>query len=647
MGKSHHHKKNCEKSCKKCTDTHTISQRDFNHHCSSSKTLVIDKPGKWIMTEDIVFSPPVERTSAIVIDSDNVVLDLCANTLSQNNQVDFITGIHVLSGRKNITIKNGNVTNFSQIGIDIDPAVEMVQLGEVDGNTKLVVSDCGHVGQYSNFDVAMNKRIYRAGIKIGASKMLLFNENAFADPTKEVNLDYVVSKRNGSFGIIMGNQQTTNIRNCNSDENYESRSSVPANCEQLLEFDPRPQGGGMFGFVSDPAVTPQWKDYGIKDLYVFNCSSSLNHVEGDHPICIGFGLAYTTTATFDNCVATKNRSDRTMYTFVFGGSSGIRVINSSATENYGAYRCDGFHQSGITGVNGNTVGYSHHAGTVFENCISTKNSAGFLLLSFYQFYPSDVSVINCISSENSAPIVVSFGGNGSDDFVQTALRGCSHIGCKSVNDGPDDNVTGYVSGFEMDDLNTGFLVQNCLFNRLPNPNIEMHGLIVDNSETIPDAFSISNGVVENNNFTAGGNGISLYGSGGILVKNNNLVGNQVGIDLGPSRYGGDLPSVCNVIQGNTITNPVNGIVDTSAVTSNFFTSNRVYGASGNSIDVNPLPPISAGTKASYPTNVDAISNVVIGDSCGLNASVSSLHTLSLKERTEKIKAAKAEIKSSF
>jgi parallel beta-helix repeat protein len=645
-------------SCKKCEDVYIIKREDVN-----SRTFTIRESGRWILEEDTVYSPLHTGSAAISIEIDNVTIDLCKKTLSQGNNVDLTTGIRILAGQKNVTIINGYVDGFSQIGIDIEAAAEMIQLGDSTGRTRLMVTNCGQVGEYSNFDVASATRIIRGGIKIGTSKFFTFNADTFADPTREVNLDYVVVKQNSPVGLYGGNQQTTNVRNCNFDENYESRNSVPSDSGQLLTFDPFPQAGGLFNFVGDPLVTPEFNDYGIVDMYVYNCSASGNRGLGTRPLCLGFVFTYNANVLVEKCVAAKNTSTRKLFSFAFGGGNGSRFLNCVSTENHAGNRCDAFHQSGIIIVNGETIGYSHFNGTVYEKCVSAKNTSAFIIFSFLTLYPSDASVIDCTSSENDGGLVIGYVANGATDapspsVAVDSIRGLRYTGCKSINDGPNNDVTFYVSGFEMDDLNVGYLVQNCQFSHLPNLDAEINAFISDNSETLDDPLLISNSVIENNNFTGAENGIALYGTSGILVKNNNLVGNQTGVLLSPSRYGSDFPSLCNVIQENTITNSIDGIVDVSVETNNFFTSNRIYGSSGVGINVNPPPPIAAATRCRgkpsiYPTNVDAITNVVIGDSCGFNDPVQPLplknaaQQLSREERLQLIKEAKQQLRFPF
>jgi len=161
-----HKRKKC---CKR--DTYSITQSRVG-----TTGYVIDKPGRYLLCENIVFSPeelevaqqarsiqpesslrdvfeeyartrtkehpaswveigteawasthPVARgisetpvsnlQAAITIQSDNVYLDLCNLSLSQGNEILDVVGIYICSGFKNIQIANGTVQNFGRSGV--------------------------------------------------------------------------------------------------------------------------------------------------------------------------------------------------------------------------------------------------------------------------------------------------------------------------------------------------------------------------------------------------------------------------------------------------------------------------------------------------------------------------------------------------
>lgn len=82
--------------------------------------FIIDKPGEYFLTEDIVYNPkgqnPAIRISAAAVG--NVTLNLRGKTLSQlNKSVLGINAIVVDPGLTNVTIKNGTITGFSNNGI--------------------------------------------------------------------------------------------------------------------------------------------------------------------------------------------------------------------------------------------------------------------------------------------------------------------------------------------------------------------------------------------------------------------------------------------------------------------------------------------------------------------------------------------------
>lgn len=110
-------------SCK-CTVILPENFRDANGVLS--QTFVIDTPGNYCLGANINFEPISEFTPAIQILSDDVHLDLRNFTLSQANTTANSYGILIGQGYSpddpnfvlsNIIITNGNIINFSAIGI--------------------------------------------------------------------------------------------------------------------------------------------------------------------------------------------------------------------------------------------------------------------------------------------------------------------------------------------------------------------------------------------------------------------------------------------------------------------------------------------------------------------------------------------------
>jgi hypothetical protein len=90
-----------------------IGQKDFDPN------LIITEPGKYIFVENIILSP-IGVIDAILIKSDNVVLDLKNHSIITND-MGPVNGIEVDSGDdkllNNIKIKNGKLEKFEINGI--------------------------------------------------------------------------------------------------------------------------------------------------------------------------------------------------------------------------------------------------------------------------------------------------------------------------------------------------------------------------------------------------------------------------------------------------------------------------------------------------------------------------------------------------
>lgn len=107
-----------------CCECYSILPSDFGPGLDTP--FVISAPGKYVLNQDIVFLPAVDFTPAIQILSNDVVLDLCNHTLSQGNMTSNSYGIQIGEGYfyndpdavlQNITIQNGTIRNFVDVGI--------------------------------------------------------------------------------------------------------------------------------------------------------------------------------------------------------------------------------------------------------------------------------------------------------------------------------------------------------------------------------------------------------------------------------------------------------------------------------------------------------------------------------------------------
>jgi hypothetical protein len=109
-----------------CCKYVAITKADFGDN--QDQTYYITAPGKYTLSEDIIFNGNGNFTPAILIfpGVNNVTLDLCEHTLSQGNDAPFTYGIWIGftyfdsgfdEGNDNITIQNGSVVGFSATAI--------------------------------------------------------------------------------------------------------------------------------------------------------------------------------------------------------------------------------------------------------------------------------------------------------------------------------------------------------------------------------------------------------------------------------------------------------------------------------------------------------------------------------------------------
>ncbi|MCE5316421.1 MAG: hypothetical protein LLG04_03535 [Parachlamydia sp.] len=115
---SKHHSKKKSGCC--CATV--ISSDDINPN-----GFVIDEPGVYTLTEDVVFRSKTAGAVAIVIDADNVTLNLCEKTLSQRNSTSGTIGV-LVNARENVVIENGSIRGFKLFGVRVNAETSYLTL---------------------------------------------------------------------------------------------------------------------------------------------------------------------------------------------------------------------------------------------------------------------------------------------------------------------------------------------------------------------------------------------------------------------------------------------------------------------------------------------------------------------------------------
>lgn len=197
--------------------TRWIDKDDVKH-----ESYVICEPGTYKLASHLSYSPKENKTSAIVIDADNVVLDLNGKYLKQSkcSKLAQITGVTVKAGHKNVTILGsyGVVKNFSQRGIYVEGNNKAFTLGD---QTLLSVKGCGYGTPVSLQD--KNETIQQIGIQLGDNIFMVWmGAGKYHGTLEDVRVVNVTCFENNS-GISLGEGDNYSFSNCSFSNNRDYR----------------------------------------------------------------------------------------------------------------------------------------------------------------------------------------------------------------------------------------------------------------------------------------------------------------------------------------------------------------------------------------------------------------------------------------
>lgn len=165
---------------------HLCKPKKVSKRCESSKKitrcdlpLVISRPGCYRVCEDLQFNPSAPDTSAITIDSSDVVLDFGCHRLYQGaNNIQPSTGVKVTPGKNRISFlaKGGSINGIQGFGIHMQGPHDTVLI------SGLRISNCGTDTRIS-FGRAVD-----GGIKLGEPRDDFYG-NPNADDELVTNLE--------------------------------------------------------------------------------------------------------------------------------------------------------------------------------------------------------------------------------------------------------------------------------------------------------------------------------------------------------------------------------------------------------------------------------------------------------------------------
>lgn len=468
---------------------------------------IISKPGIYNFSHNLQFYPSSKKQSAIIIDSNNVVLDLNGFTLQHKNNIHQIIGIYVNSGHYNINIINGSITGFSQLGISIDGNNKNIKLNN------LSIRNCGYGSTLAfkdDIDI-----IHQGGLKIGET--YYFANQGFNKPLgiiENLTMNNLIVTNN-CVGSWIGNGKNYEIVNCSFSENT----------------DDRVLGGPVLGTFFPPNITKYvWglnyfsdKRLGDTDVdhwIIKNCKFNKNGTTvGKNQSGVVTGCELTSlqkNVLIEDCEFNDNyglSNDDNGYTYVHGfdagGGQNIKFINCQFNKNIG---------------NGNVQG-CHISGTIPDKYPSKNYS---------YIHAKNINLIDCNASDNvcsnSSFITKSFGYGFDGNYILNIIN-CDATNNKNMND--DGQLAGLYITFDkpLKGQNINILIDGFnAYDNNSNCNDSSDILLNDNVHNITIINSSLNGysTIKNEQTT---NGVCIKHSknnkaNNIYIKNNLIEGHK-------------------------------------------------------------------------------------------------------------------------
>lgn len=357
-----HHAKSARKQghAASCLKKYSISCKHFG-----KKGVVITRPGYYCLAENVAYKPHYDHVPAITIRSDDVILDLSTHVLTQCprtfDQFDDISAIVVESGYNFVTIKNGQIRNFSNNGVivksdngspddhhgiviekisvhdcgkittatDLDPFNSRSGIG-VYGTTDCVIQDCETSGITSLIDTEAIATFFTDNILI---KNCLSHANS-AEPDEgfptgiEVNffnnatIEGCSSIKNiGSqpVGIYILEGTSLVMRDCRGNENVANfptiaRAAAYGIVVQGVNGGVLTDSQGNFNVAKSESLTLRKFCTGIQsalsNIEISNCEASFNLATSDTGLsgggCVGFDINTVESCVLKNCTAEGN-----------------------------------------------------------------------------------------------------------------------------------------------------------------------------------------------------------------------------------------------------------------------------------------------------------------------------------------------------
>lgn len=370
---SHDDQRECGKFPKKeqslCGCVRLISSKDIGHH-----GYTISKPGNYTLIENIDFEAHGINQSAIIIESDNVVLDLCNHYITQINESAGAVGISI-NGQENVVVENGTVSNFFTAGIRVNSDSRYITL--------------------RNLNAFRNGRNNDPVLDVGGGIVIT---SALPDAvTNDILIENVNASENSLAGLILSG--VTDVLVVHSKFNN--------NTTDVTGF-----GTNSWGVLATAFfVDPQSPSFLPVDNLTFvesemNGNTSTGTAIGIEVLSVpAFGFAVNHNVSILRCTANDNH----------GGGSATAANEGegfviAGTENFVVRDCVAKRNGTLATAPSGTPGFFASVGFgvpfacnngLFENCVAEGNSgAGDVSAGFRISRSSNIVVNNCVSQGN-------------------------------------------------------------------------------------------------------------------------------------------------------------------------------------------------------------------------------------------------------
>lgn len=344
-----------------CGNATLISAADINPN-----GYLITVPGVYCLSDDVTFAGTTANLSAIVIDSDDVVLLGHGHTLGQTSDTAGTNGI-LVNGHTRVIIDNVTVTGFTGYGVRLNPISSYVTLNKI--------------------NALENGALGVTGGGIGIT-------SAIDSVTHDIYLNEVNASGNEFIGLTIAGANKVIVRNSIFNNNT-------ANA-----LNPVVQGISSWGVFAAPLFT------GVPshDLTFIDCqangNTALNGAIGFEVLSVpAFALPVITDVNFIRCVANSNLGGGDLT----GVNEGEGIV-IAGTENFIVKDCQAYSNQSLATAPSGLAGFYASVGFgvpfscangIFENCHAANNSgaadvsAGFRVIS-----SNNIVLENCVSQNH-------------------------------------------------------------------------------------------------------------------------------------------------------------------------------------------------------------------------------------------------------